>query len=129
MSAANQNGQKSRERREMQMPDKSERQYISVEGIVSRRDGEPSNNFLHGMTAQMSMSEARNFARDIEKLCARTEADAMIHRFFAEMEYPEGAEVAVMLAFREFRSRLDAEEVGKRESPPSGDQSGDADAR
>ena len=112
------------------MPDKSERQYISVEGIVSRRDGEPYINiFLHGMTAQMSMSEARNFARDIEKLCARTEADAMIHRFFAEMEYPEGAGVAVMLAFREFRSRLDAEEVGKRESPPSGDQSGAADAR
>lgn len=97
-------------------------QHIGVEGIVARRNGEPYLKLsIDGMTAQLSMAEARSIARDIEKMCARTEADAMIHMFFAAQEYPEGAAAALMLAFREYRSLLDLAEVERTETPPSGD--------
>jgi hypothetical protein len=82
-----------------------------VNGIVSARDGQPylqlSNE--NGMIAQLSMAQARNIAMDMLQMSARTEADAMIHKFFAAEEFPRGANDAVMLAFREFRAELDQE--------------------
>ncbi len=69
----------------------------------------------------MSMSEARNFAHDILNMCSRTEADAMIHRFFSEREWPEAAAAALMLDFRNFRVELDSEHVDTFVDTPSGD--------
>lgn len=97
------------------MPDKQ----IMINGLVSARDFEPYVQIdVDGHLVQLSMAQARNIARDIERMCARTEADAMIHRFFSKQDFPSGANAAVMLEFREFRSRLDAEEVETSESDP-----------
>ena len=97
------------------MPDKQ----IMINGLVSARDFEPYVQIdVDGHIVQHSMAQARNIARDIERMCARTEADAMIHRFFSKQDYPPGASAAVMFEFREFRSRLDAEEVETSESDP-----------
>ena len=71
---------------------------------------------------QLSMAEARNFARDIEAMCARTEADAMILKFFDEQQLPEGAAAAIMIAFRTFRHALDSEPVIRTVSDPDTDE-------
>lgn len=68
--------------------------------------------------AQFSMAEARNIAHNILTMCARTEADAMIHKFFNKNNYPEGAANALMGDFREFRSQLDAEPIETAERIP-----------
>lgn len=92
---------------------------ITVEGIVARRDMQPYIVLsVDGHRAQMSMAEARDVARNIERMCARTEADAMIYGFFAEHELPEGAVAAMMVEFRGFRSKLDAEKVETHETDP-----------
>jgi hypothetical protein len=92
---------------------------ILVNGIVSHRDKQPYIQLdIDGHMVQMSMAEARNIARDIEVMCARTEADAMIHKFFADQQFPEGANAAVMVAFREFRNKLDGEAVEKTRVDP-----------
>ena len=96
---------------------------LSVEGIVAVRDGQPYIKLFKDKSpiAQMSMAQARSFANDILTMCARTEADAMIHQFFAAMNYPSEAAGALMLEFRLFRHRLDTEEVEKSVTTPSGD--------
>jgi hypothetical protein len=86
---------------------------ILVSGIVSHRDRRP---YLHlsnenGMLAQLSMAEAKNIAIDILQMCARTEADAMILKFFDKAEFPEGAAAALMMDFRDFRAELDDEAI------------------
>ncbi len=93
---------------------------ILINGMVAFRDKRPYLQIdVDGHTVQLSMAEARNVARDIEKMCARTEADAMIHKFFAEtLEAPAEASAAIMRQFREFHSELDAEEVERSESDP-----------
>jgi len=102
---------------------------IGIEGIVAARNAEPYLILLinGNRVAQMSMADARNVARDIERMCSRTEADAMIFRFFgpgSDLDVPPAAMNALMLGFREFRSRLDAEEVVQTEHTPSGDDQG-----
>jgi hypothetical protein len=96
---------------------------VSVEGIVARRDNQPYIKLFKDSDpiAQMSMAQARNFAHDILNMCARTEADAMIHKFFAAQHFPEDAGAALMLEFRNFRYALDSEEVGKWVDTPSED--------
>ena len=42
----------------------------------------------------------------------------MIHKFFSTNNFPEGANAAIMLAFREFRSKLDSEHVDSFERKP-----------
>ena len=103
---------------------KPKKEGISVEGIVARRDGQPYIKlFKDGSPiAQMSMAQARNVAHDILTMCARTEADAMLYRFFADRELPEQAVAALMLDFREFRHMLDSETVETFVSTPSGDR-------
>lgn len=74
------------------------------------RDGE--------QIGQLSMAEARNIAHDLLTMCARTEADAMILKFFDRNEFPSGAAAAIMVDFRDFRFRLDMEPVGRSVSDP-----------
>jgi len=86
---------------------------IQVDGIVAARDKQPYLRlFANGQqVGQLSMAQARNVEHDILTMCARTEADAMIHQFFAKNEFPEGAGAALMLDFRNFRQALDEEPV------------------
>ncbi len=86
---------------------------VHIDGIVAVRDFQPYVR-LHvpgGMVAQLTMAEARKIAADLVQMCARTEADAMIHRFFAKQGFPPGAGAALMMEFREFRLALDSEPV------------------
>jgi len=95
---------------------------VLINGIVAARDKQPYLVMdVDGHSVQMTMADARNIARDIERMCARTEADAMIIRFFDKQDFPKGAVLALLVEFREFRSALDAEEVEKSEDrPPHG---------
>lgn len=92
---------------------------ILINGIVSRRDKQPYLQMdVDGHLVQLSMARARNVARDIEAMCARTEADAMIHRFFDRKDFPEGAAQAIMVEFRDFRMKLDEEATEKLRVDP-----------
>lgn len=98
------------------MADKSERtSHFWVNGIVARRDQKPYIQISNekGLIAQFSMSEARQVAMDILVMAARTEADAMILKFFKKSEFPDGAAGALMREFRDFRAELD-QEVAER---------------
>jgi len=93
--------------------------HILVSGIVAVRDKQPYLVIdVDGHSVQMSMADARNVARDIEVMCARTEADAMIHLYFAKLGLPERASGEVMVAFRDFRAKLDEEAVEKTREEP-----------
>ena len=92
---------------------------ILVNGIVSHRDFQPYLQVdVDGHLVQLTMAQARNVARDIEAMCARTEADAMIHRFFARNDFPAAAGAALMVEFRDFRMQLDADQVEKTREDP-----------
>ena len=88
-----------------------------VGGVVAVRDGKPyiqlSN--VNGMIAQLSMSETRQIAMDMLVMAARTEADAMIVKFFADKGLPGEAASLLMVEFRDFRAELDAEKAGRSE--------------
>jgi hypothetical protein len=102
---------------------KPKKEGISVEGIVARRDKMPYIQLFKDrqIIGQMSVAQARNIAHDILTMCARTEADAMIHKFFAAQGFPEDAGAALMLEFRNFRVELDQEPVETWIDTPSGD--------
>jgi hypothetical protein len=95
-------------------------EHITVDGIVARRNGEPYLRlFAKGeQVGQLSMAQARNIAADIVQMCARTEADAMILRFFDKQGYPEGAGAALMMEFRKYRMTLDTEAIERSFSDP-----------
>lgn len=97
---------------------------VYVDGIVAARDFQPYLRlFANGKkVAQLSMAQARNVAMNILQMGARTEADAMIHKFFAKQEFPSGAGAALMMEFREFRLALDKEEIETSQSEPRGEQ-------
>lgn len=80
-----------------------------VGGIVAARNHEPYIVISkdENTIAQLSMAEARQFANDILLQASRSEADAMIHKFFSKAEFPQGAHDAIMLEFRDFRAELD----------------------
>lgn len=89
-----------------------------VNGIVSSRDKQPYIQLSNAdkMIAQLSMSQARQIAHDILVMCSRTEADAMIMKFFSELS--DGDEqkalhmsAAMMKEFRDFRANLDDEDI------------------
>ena len=102
------------------MPDK---ESLGVEGLVAARDKQPYVQLFKGRKpiAQLTVAQARNFASDILTMCARTEADAMIYKFFSDRQLPDGAAGAIMQDFREFRLALDSELVEREISTPSGD--------
>jgi uncharacterized protein (DUF1501 family) len=87
--------------------------YFWVNGIVAQGDKQPyiqlSNE--NGMLAQLSMAQARQVAQDILTMASRTEADAMLLKFFDRMEFPSGAASALMQEFRDYRATLDDEEL------------------
>ena len=68
------------------------------------------------------IAEAKNFANDILVMCSRSEADAMIHKFFNKQELPLHAATLIMHEFREFRMELDAQVPGKTLSTPVADK-------
>jgi hypothetical protein len=75
------------------------------------------------MIAQLTMAEARKVAMDILVMASRTEADAMIVKFFREkLDAPQQATAALMVDFRDFRMALDLEPVeGTYDQPPEGE--------
>lgn len=93
---------------------------FSVDGIVSHRDEKPYIRIFKDkeQLGQFSMAEARNLAHDILTMCSRTEADAMLFKFFKENNLPMQAVAALMVDFRTFRLKLDVEPVGKTISDP-----------
>jgi hypothetical protein len=100
-------------------------QTLSVQYGIERKSKDPIIVLeLGGKTfAAMTVAQAHNFANDIVVSCARAEADAMIHGFFSKQQYPEGAADALMVEFRDFRARLDAEMVERSMSHPTLDGS------
>jgi hypothetical protein len=97
---------------------------LLISGIVSSRDQQPYIQLAteERMIAQLSMAQARNVAMDILQMCARTEADAMIVKFFDKAEFPESACGALLIAFRDFRAELDDEKIEtSRSDPDSGE--------
>lgn len=107
----------------MPKPNKSRKEGITIEGIVSKRTKEPLVEIRKDreLIAQMSMAQARNIAMDILQMCSRTEADAIIHKFFADKGIPEYEGSMIMLDFREFRNKLDNEEIETFVETPSHD--------
>jgi hypothetical protein len=91
-----------------------------INGVVAQRDKQPYVQISNekGIFAQLSMAEARNVAMDILQMCARTEADAMLIKFFGEHEFPEEAGAELMRQFRDFRAKLDDEEIETSRSDP-----------
>jgi hypothetical protein len=89
-----------------------------VNGVVAVRNGHPyiqlSNE--NGLIAQLTMSEARQVAEDILVMASRTEADAMIAKFFAKQQFPSGAANALLVEFRDFRAELDKERAERSEN-------------
>ena len=97
----------------------SERQNITVEGIVAVRDKQPYVVVrIDDARAQLSLATARHIANDILLQATRIEADAMMVKFFDRMEFPEGALAAIMLEFRDFRQKLDDERIETWTSVP-----------
>jgi hypothetical protein len=86
---------------------------ITVEGLVAQRDKRPYVLIAKDgqAIAQLTMAQARNIAHDLLTMCARTEADAIIHQFFAARQMPEGMAASIMLDFRLFRHELDQEQI------------------
>jgi hypothetical protein len=86
---------------------------FSVNGIVAQRDKLPYIQLSNekGIIAQLSMAQTHQIARDMLVMAARTEADAMLLKFFAHERYPDEAGAAMMMEFREFRAGLDDENV------------------
>jgi hypothetical protein len=86
--------------------------HILVHGIVSHRDRQPYLQMdVDGRLVQLSMSQARQVAQDLTTMCARTEADAMLMKFFSNMDLPMEACAAMLQQFRDFRQELDLEKV------------------
>jgi hypothetical protein len=92
-----------------------------VNGVVAVRDHRPyvQVSTENGLVAQFSISEARQVAMDLFQMAARTEADAMILKFFKKSEFPDGAGSALMSEFRDFRAELDSEVATRSEEDDS----------
>jgi len=88
-------------------------EHFWVNGIVAARDKQPYIQLSteNGIVAQLTPAQAYQIAQDILTMTARTEADAMIRQFFDKEELPHGAADALMVAFREYRAKIDDERV------------------
>jgi hypothetical protein len=98
--------------------------HFWVNGIVAARNQQPYIQLSNeaGMIAQLSMAEARKVAMDILVMASRTEADAMIVKFFGKLDLPHnGALNALMMEFRDFRMALDLEPVEGSFDAPEGE--------
>lgn len=92
-----------------------------VSGIVAMRDKMPYVVLSKDVdrVAQLSIAEARNLAMDLLQMAARTEADAMVLKFFNQHQFPDAAAAALMVEFRDFRAELDKEDPRSHEPDPS----------
>lgn len=90
-----------------------------VSGVVAARNGQPYIQLANdkGMIGQLSMSEARQVAMDILQMCSRTEADAILVKFFKKNDLPDGALGALLQDFRDFRHGLDMEKAERSSDP------------
>jgi hypothetical protein len=89
-------------------------QHILVAGLVAVRNGEPYIEMdVDGRRVQLTMTEARQIANDIYLMCSRTEADAMIVRFFSDNSLPPGAAAELLIRFRDFRAKIDQEKADR----------------
>jgi hypothetical protein len=85
---------------------------VSVEGIVAYRNKEPYVILKIGSEkAQLTIAEAHKIAKDVIVMAARTEADAMLVRFFESHQLPEAACAAMMQEFRLYRLALESDTV------------------
>jgi hypothetical protein len=83
-----------------------------VDGIVAARNHEPYVRLIvNGEKAQLTIAEATKVARDLLQMAARTEADAIILKFFSDQKFPFPAAAAIMHQFREFRLAQDEKAV------------------
>jgi len=84
-----------------------------VNGIVAVRDKQPYIQLSNdkGMIGQLSVTEARQVANDIMLMAARTEADAMLIKFFGQMELGDQAASLLMNQFRDYRAELDQQKI------------------
>ena len=86
---------------------------IFVETLVAARNRHPYVRITDDQghhIAQLSTRTARELAHNILNGAAAAEADAMIHRFFQKMEFPDAAVGALMHEFRAFRAELEQED-------------------
>jgi hypothetical protein len=108
----------------MAKPEQPESNEFFVNGIVAARNGRPyiQLSTTNGIKVQLSIADARKIANDIVTMCSRTEADAMLIKFFSKEDYPAGAAAAIMQEFRDFRHELDMEPVeGSHSDPDTGE--------
>jgi hypothetical protein len=92
-----------------------------VNGIVAVRDGKPYIQLSNdkGIIAQLSMSETRQIAMDMLHMAARTEADALLHRFVKAKGLPNQMSGELMMLFRDFRHELDMEKAERSDDGES----------
>jgi len=99
---------------------------IIVNGVVSRVDEMPYVQLLNGegrALGQLTMAMTHKVAIDMLRMAARTEADAMLVRFFKKHDLPQGALHQLLLDFRDFRRQLDEEDVrGSISDPDTGEK-------
>jgi hypothetical protein len=98
--------------------------HFLISGVVAIRNLQPYIQLLINgeLMFQWHITEARSIAWDILRMCSRTEADAMIVKFFGKMDFPDGALAALMQEFRDYRHELDMIDVDKSDyDPEAGD--------
>ncbi len=104
------------------MTNKPVAEGFSVESAVTNPDKTPIVVLtIGGKRAIFSIAQARKIAADIVQHAARSEADAMIYRFFDDQKFPLGAAENLMFNFRLFRHELDTEAVEGTVLTPSFD--------
>jgi hypothetical protein len=88
-----------------------------VNGIVAVRDGKPYIQLSNekGIICQLSMSETRQVAQDMLVMASRTEADALLHSFVKSKGLPVQMSGELMVMFRDFRAKLDADKAERSE--------------
>ena len=94
---------------------------VWINGMVAASTLQPRIELMSstGIRMTWSVAEARKIANDIVTMASRTEADAMIIKFFGKAEFPPQAAVHMMREFRDYRAELDREEVEGKEEPPT----------
>jgi hypothetical protein len=98
----------------------SKKTDVSVEGIVAARNNQPYVVlFIGEARAQLAIADARKIAADIVQMASRTEADAMIFKFFIEKGLPQLHVMQLMKDCRVFRLALDEEPVEGFHSEPT----------
>jgi hypothetical protein len=73
---------------------------------------------VNGEKAQLTIAEAMKIAGDLLNTGARTEADAMLFRFFDKNGFPRGAAAALMQDFRYYRQQQDDKKVEQTITDP-----------